>query len=338
MKHQLTLLLAVTMLLSVPAMAWTPKKRALLEEYTGTWCGWCARGFVGLERMYELMGDECVSVSFHNRDVMTFADGFNKKYPKTIGGFPVAYIDRRKVTDAYAGNGYGQHFGIDTTYTLACKQEAAGEIGCKAYFADAAQTKVRCDVTVRFPASHARNPYRVGLLLTADSLTGEGSSWGQVNYYSTTELGAKFTDDDMKIFVEGATKVNGLVYNFVVVGYNSPTWEEGSLPASVAADKAYTYTYTFDTGSDNDNCKGSIIQKKSCLKVVALLVDSSTGYVDNAIKEKVLMDEATGVKAVTAESGRDVYYTSGGLRLKQPQKGLNIVRRADGSTVKILRK
>lgn len=60
---------------TIHSLSFVPTKRALLEEYTGTWCGWCPKGFVGLENMDALLGDDFVGVSYHNRDPMEFAGG-----------------------------------------------------------------------------------------------------------------------------------------------------------------------------------------------------------------------------------------------------------------------
>lgn len=146
----------------------------------------------------------------------------------------------------------------------------------------------------------------------------------------------------MKQFTEGDSYISGLTYNFVVVGYNGTGWIESSLPQSIEADKSYTYDYSFDLRGITANCNPSMIQDKSKLNVVALLIDSTTGYVANAIKVNVYDSEANGVKSVSqtdADQATPVaYYSADGRAMTGPQKGLNIVRMSNGRTVKVVRK
>lgn len=320
----------------VYCMSFVPKKRALLEEYTGTWCGWCPRGFVGLEHMNELLGNDFVGVSYHNSDPMSFADS----YPNNVTGFPDAWIDRKLQTDAYCGDNYDGHFNIDKAYAEACEGVAAASIDCKAFFTSNSQTTVNAQATVRFPVTHADNPYRLGFLLTADGLSGSGDAWAQSNYYSS--MSSSYPDADMSQFAEGDSYIYGLTYNFVVVGYNGTGWIESSLPQSIEADKSYTYDYSFDLTAATANCKPSIIQDKSKLNVVALLIDSATGYVANAIKVNVYGSEADGVKSVSqtdADQATPVaFFSADGRAMAGPQKGLNIARMSNGRTVKVVRK
>lgn len=320
----------------VHSMNFVPKKRALLEEYTGTWCRWCPRGFVGLEHMNELLGNDFVGVSYHNGDPMGFADS----YPNNVTGFPDAWIDRKQRTDAYCGDNYDGHFNIDKTYAKACEGIAAASIDCKAFFTSNSQKTVSAQATVRFPVAYADSPYQLGFLLTADGLSGSGDNWEQSNYYSGQ--GGSYPDEDMTQFTDGDSYMSGLIYNFVVVGYNGTRGIESSHPQSIEADKSYTYDFSFDLRGTTANCDPSIIQDKSKLNVVALLIDSTTGYVANAIKVKVYDSEANGVKSVSqtdADQATPVaYYSADGRAMAGPQKGLNIVRMSNGRTVKVVRK
>ena len=70
-----------------------PKKRALVEEYTGTWCGWCPRGFVALEMLDKELKEDFIGVAYHSGDPMAFTGDF----PIGVDGFPRASLDRRQV-------------------------------------------------------------------------------------------------------------------------------------------------------------------------------------------------------------------------------------------------
>ena len=52
----------------VNIMDFVPVHRALVEEYTGTWCGWCTRGLVAMRMLAETYGDDFIGVAYHNSD------------------------------------------------------------------------------------------------------------------------------------------------------------------------------------------------------------------------------------------------------------------------------
>ena len=71
--------------------------------------------------------------------------------------------------------------------------------------------------------------------------------------------------------------------------------------------------------------------------VVAILSDNK-GNVVNVGKQKVTMSTPTGIDTVemAGADGEQLYYTVDGRKTADLQKGLNIVRKADGKTVKVV--
>ena len=68
------------------------QKYVLLEEGTGTWCGWCPDGAQVIEQNIETTYPRAVIASFHNGDIMTLSgDAYNGAF---ISGFPGGTIDR----------------------------------------------------------------------------------------------------------------------------------------------------------------------------------------------------------------------------------------------------
>lgn len=316
-----------------------PVKRALLEEYTGTWCGWCPRGFVGLEHMNELLGYDFVGVSYHNSDAMEFVSSYN--YPSSVSGFPAAWLDRTKETDAYCGDIDDGHFHIDETYAEASAGFAPAGLEALAYFTDADQNEIEVTSTSTFAVDYDDNPYQLSYILTADGLSGSGSDWDQSNYYPS--YASSFPDDDIKQFTSGESTVKGLVYNFVVVGWNGPTYIPNSLPSTIVMAEPTEHKYSFDLSSTSSYVDPTIIQDKSQLDVVAILIDTRTNAVVNARKVHVYDSKdaaaAAGITNVNASKDDRVvgYYSIDGKRYAQPQKGLNIVKLANGKTFKVVK-
>ena len=86
------------------------------------------------------------------------------------------------------------------------------------------------------------------------------------------------------------------------------------------------HTYTFYPDYCYNTAYEPIIQDKSQLYVVAMLIDLSEGIVVNAVKVKVEPANAVGIHSVTSvPSESSVFYNLQGQRLSKAQKGVNIV-------------
>lgn len=74
--------------------------KMLAEEGTGTWCGWCPRGSVNMERMRKKYPNEFIGIAVHNGDPMTIAE-YDAALTDLPGfsGFPGVVINRDNVID-----------------------------------------------------------------------------------------------------------------------------------------------------------------------------------------------------------------------------------------------
>ena len=68
-------------------------KKAVVEDFTGTWCGWCPRLSYAAS-LVEEQTDKVFVVGVHNRDQMANIFGSTLEQEYIITGFPTAYIDR----------------------------------------------------------------------------------------------------------------------------------------------------------------------------------------------------------------------------------------------------
>ena len=68
-------------------------KKAVVEDFTGTWCGWCPRLSYAAS-LVEEQTDKVFVVGVHNRDQMANSFGSALEGEFSISGFPTAYIDR----------------------------------------------------------------------------------------------------------------------------------------------------------------------------------------------------------------------------------------------------
>lgn len=334
-----------------------PVHRPVLEEYTGTWCGYCPRGWVGLERMNALYPNDFIAISYHNDDPMAFT----ADYPSDVPGFPYAMIDRQEATDAYCGNAKDSRFHVDDVWKQHKNVFSPIAINATAQFTDSTHVEVTATTTYGKPM--ADNNYALSFVLTADSLQGNSQmdteyklspipnsygTWQQHSYYQGLE--GAWPDTYMDQFTKG-DEYQYLMFNDVAVAWSGKSYLEGSQPASVEADEPYTSQYTFDTSNITsvyyEQLTGKyestglpIIQHKDALHVVVLLIDKTSGQVINAAKCYVKpLKDATGISNLQLAPAKAItsYYTLDGKRLQHPQKGLNIVRTSDGKTFKLMR-
>ena len=311
-----------------------PKHRALLEEYTGTWCGWCTRGFVALELLKELYPDDYVCVSYHNGDPMEITS----YYPSEVGGFPSAWVDRGIEVDPFNGL---EEEGFHVTDVLDWRNSMFGmaDISAKASLnAEANTVDVEAEATFPFDADDAQ--FALEYILVEDGLTGEGSDWTQQNYYAGMDA-----EEELAEFTGGESSVKGLVFNDVVVMQSEPGGIFESLPAELQADVPVSHAYSFELDNAMNTSFEPIIQDVNQLSVVALVVNTATGEVCNAIRVPVTKDgDATAIQTVGGQ-GRTVssvqFFDLSGRQLSSRAKGAGIVRinYADGTsrTMKVMK-
>ena len=68
-------------------------KKAVVEDFTGTWCGWCPRVSYAAS-LVEEQTDKVFVVGVHNGDEMANSFGGAVENEFEIPGFPTAYVDR----------------------------------------------------------------------------------------------------------------------------------------------------------------------------------------------------------------------------------------------------
>lgn len=296
-----------------------PKHRAVLEEYTGTWCGYCPRGFVGLEEMNRLYPDDFIGLSYHNNDPMEVMS--SGQFPSAIAGFPAAFIDRDVSTDAFCGFSAQKTFGIDAIWKTVCETPAPAEVDAAATWVEDSVLKATAMIT--FPVGREDCPYEIGFVLSCNGLKGSGQRWAQANYYS----GDTGWPSSMKQFTDGGSYVNGLTYNFVVVARSGKSGIEGSIKTPIEEDVTQTYDYLFDIRKVVNTAGDLVVQDKNNLVVVVLLIDKETGVIMNA--NKVSAGHSTvDISQLTSTQEMRVkavdYYDLSGRRVTIPEHGLYI--------------
>ena len=316
------------------ALSQMPLKRTVMEELTGTWCPNCPRGLVGMHLLEQTYGDRFVGIAIHGGDStepMRLADydgsSFARGVINRMGGRPSCAVDRTIDCDPYGGVGLYYEYGADVVVDWALQQKTVADMDVTARYADAAQTAIDVDVATTFRYSADVSPYQLMLVLTADSLTGEGDEWLQVN----TLVGKTEYDAACDEFVNGERRMR-LKYNHVPVYVDGvENGIEGSIAHPLAADEPQHYTRRIDIS------RNELVQRKECVHAVAMLIDTRTGVVLNVAKGHVegATDDISNIRRDAIDAPR--YYDLQGRPLPSPTRGLMIERTADGLTRKVMR-
>ena len=304
--------------------------RVVVEEYTGTGCGYCPRGIVGMEKLRNTFGDLFVGIAVHQYntgDAMYIAT--NSYASLNFDGAPQCMIDRRYYTDPYYGNGYD----ICDDFAAVQSIPTFVDVNVEANWNED-ESKVDAKATVQ-SLKDGEN-YNIEYVLIGDGITGTASGFNQSNYYyqySASQLPADLADFG-RGGKYGKSSVSGLIFNDVAL---SSSYVSGSNKAAkltnLSSEEPAISEYTLNLPTKTA-LKNAI--DKEQVYVAALIIDNS-GIIVNAAKAKVMPYEPTGIINVKPSAiDAQQYYTIDGKRIDAPVKGVNIVKYSDGSTRKVV--
>ena len=90
-KYQTTKSQTQQLIVNLPPIEY--KKYVLVEDYTGTWCGYCTRVSFAIEELKKQTNDAVV-IAIHQGDPMQFGQVSSLMNSFGVTGFPTAFIDR----------------------------------------------------------------------------------------------------------------------------------------------------------------------------------------------------------------------------------------------------
>lgn len=260
-------------------------RMTVVEEFTGTGCGYCPRGWVGMEAVKHNQSDKALVIAWHSynsSDAMYQANYANIPF----SGAPQCTVDRKSYPDPYYGEGKEGIMECVNKYNTAI---ATVDIKVKANFEDDTNKKVVVTSDTEFLTN--TKGYTIAYVLTADGLTGTTTAWKQSNYYYS-DAAANWVIDampEMADFCRGgkyAKSSVALVYNDAMIGstYNSskktlvPAFQTGNAGDIETSE----YTLTMPT-------KAALVNALDYqqIYVTALVIDNN-GQIANARRVRVL--------------------------------------------------
>lgn len=323
-------------------------KFSVVEEFTGVTCGWCPRGHLGMAKLRKEFGDKFIGVALHGYTTQTTKDAMYISDQQPYLGFsgaPSCMINRDgNYMDPY----YGSDDDICNDFTASL--EVLPEVGVTAlgfWNEDSTTVTVKAD----FEAL-TTDTYETAYYLVADSLHGTSAAWKQYNYYASaysSQTGISKSDltgtDFEFLWTAGTTYAANFNDVMIASSYKSTVnTTYGTLLSSenLADNVELTYgqttqgTYTMSLPT-RAALKNAI--NKENVYVVALVIDPETGEVVNAAKGKIWFSDPAGITdCATDATNAEVVarYTANGQQVSAPVKGLNILKLANGKTVKVM--
>lgn len=313
-------------------MAKELKPVVLMEEFTGTGCGWCPRGMQGMKNAAEKFGDQFVGIAIHQysgSDPMYTINYANLKF----GGAPSCKLNRATGDlDPYMGS--GEDICDDIAEFLKWIPDAA--LTVKAEWGAADDGKLTATATVE---AQAAKTYQLAFAVIADNVKGENDNWIQSNYYSSaysSQTGMTYASipDDLKfLWNEYPYKP---VFNDVLVASSYVRTLNKCANVDVPAEGTVEGSYEITMPVTNTKLLPAL--DKDQLYIVGIIIDPTTKTVVNAAKAKIptWVTAVKGVKTNDVNAVEVARYTMDGRQVSAPVKGINLVKMSDGTTQKVL--
>ncbi len=310
-----------------------PVHQTLVEEYTGTWCGYCPRGFAALEYIKENY-PEFVVASFHASNGSSSIDPMEvtEDFPVLVSGFPSAWLNRTYSCDPHDGT---ETYG-DLPLPIVGDIEAlnavptAWSIKVSHEWESADILNVKAEVANM--VGYTDGDYKIAYLLIADGLSGSTARWSQTNYYYSDLANPDYIDE-FKAFFRGGkysrSKVP-LTFNDVVISADGIYGIEGSVPTSLESEQTAEHNMSFDITAIPSAMKVD----PNKLRVIAALIDAN-GQVVNCAKEEVTDHDTTGVAGIADEDAPVEYFNLNGMKIANPTEGV-FIRRQGSKADKVM--
>lgn len=317
---------------NISIIAFKPVKRPLVEEFTGLGCTYCPRGYVAMEQMNKYHGDMFIGLAYHCQSYEAMQLSMvvlrNNEMPISIPGFPYGAIDRKEGMDPSEFIAEWPQFASELTYADidVVSSLDPGNI-------------VNATATIKFAKGYENNNMKVGFAIVGDGL--KNDKWIQENsYFYNKNMEGDFWD----LFTGSDKKqVKGLTFNDVVVYGKDINGVKNSLPSNIEVEKEYTVSYSVNA-ADIVNINGKdFINPEAKLRVVAMIIDPSTGFVVNANTSDYL--DTSAIEEIINEAAGVVetqYFDLLGNKVADSFRGICIKRDklSDGSfrTQKIVKR
>lgn len=277
------------------------EKFPVVEEFTGTWCGFCPRGIVGMAYMEETYGkDGFIGVGVHYNDIMQSETYVEVNNAYSQGGWPSAVIDRTYYFDPSMET-------LEEYYLFQKDIPAIAGVDVTAVYDE--ETKlINIKSNTVFGVDAPGSNFMMAYGLTENKV----GPYQQSNSFSHND------EEYLEGWYDLGSKVS-VVYNEVGRIILDPFGIEGSLPGNIEADEEYTYEIEMPT---------STVKNINNCHLIAYIIDGESGAVINA---SMVSMAGSGVESLVADPTDGIYKVFN-------LQGVKVLETKDASAVNALAK
>lgn len=217
-------------------------RNAVIEEFTGAWCGFCVDGGVVLDSIiHDNPSGRIIPISIHSRDDMTFDEDVRSSFG--ISSYPSAMIDRK----VFPGESEEplNRTGWATNAASQLVSYTPVEVSIVHSY-DSITRVIDVDVTADF-VDYISGDMRIVFNVIEDGVTGTGSGYDQVNLLNTTP-GHPFEN--------AGDPIIGYVHNHVLRANPTGAFgNQGTIPGYAGPGDTYmeNFQYTLPANFDENN-------------------------------------------------------------------------------------
>lgn len=292
---------------SLEVLKYVMYRTHVIEECTGTWCGYCIRGIVAMREMRKNHPERFIGIAVHGRD--KYATSSYNALLNRISGYPSAFFNRNKVVGTEPSEMENAFQRADEL--AECEVKITG-----IEYANANRNSVDIHMRYRFDSDHDKVDYRIAVVTLEDYL-----SDSQSNYYSGGGLGPMGGFENLGSYV-------WLDLMDVARDITSYSGIMNSVPAVVEEGRWYDYCYTYTLPSS--------IQNRKNITIAVLMQNAAGTEILNADKcEKICEHGELGIEALpgVASEGASACYDIFGRRLSASVNAAHGLSIRDGKII-----
>lgn len=270
----------------------------VIEECTGTWCGYCVRGLVAMREMRKNHPERFIGIAVHGND--KYETSSYSALLSRISGYPSAFFNRNRTVGTEPSE---MENAFQKANELAeCEVKITGIEYTSAY-----HNSVDVHMRYRFDSSHDKIDYRIAIVTLEDYLADS-----QSNYYSGGGMGPMggFESLGSHVWVDLMDVARDIT---------SYTGILNSVPANLEEGVWYDYCYTYTLPSS--------IRDRKNVTIVVLMQNATGTEILNADKCEEIHEHGTlAIESISADApattgcydlqGRHVHTVPSGMSIR----------------------
>lgn len=246
-------------------------RRVVCEEYTGTWCGWCPRGIVGLEMMKEKYPEQFIAISIHGGDELEIDETQEYSYKPFINscsGAPLCNVNRKTTGDPY--------YDIQNLFNMETATENHIAYNLTAEW-NSDSTAITLHSVYYTDIDITSPKYNIAYTITEDSVTG----YFQTNYY------ADGTNGEMGGWEKKSSPTDDVCFNDIARAIYSSYSGAPCPEDDIEAGKKYQVTGSIPVPPT--------VRNKKNIHVIGQIIDRNSGYIQNAMSTVPVAKNIIGI-------------------------------------------